>query len=108
MTGAMRKLNVSIAEDEVNLLQRYTKPYPIKDCPDFVDGNIKLCFTACLGLILIHKTVFEKVEFTYFKDSNALPDLIFAGHLWQLAIYNWVDTSIYSTHENTDWAKTRI
>ncbi len=103
-TGADRELNIMLAEDDTNLLHRVLKAFHLgSDYLSFVDGTIKPCFSGGLGLVLIRKDVLGKFKFRFMPDGDILPDWLFAHDLWLQAIYNHVDTSIYSRHENQDW-----
>lgn len=105
-TGAERELSIMIAADDNHMLGRHVKAFHLgDDCPDFIDGSVKVCFSSGLGLIMIHKSVFKKIPFRCFPDNEALPDFIFSHDLWFAGIFNYVDTSIYCRHENQELVK---
>ncbi len=108
-TGADREMNIMLCDEDTNLLHQHRKVYSIKDnCPEYIDGSVKLCYSCGLGLTLIHKMVLKKIQFRYYTNNEALPDFIFASDLWDLDIYNYVDTSVYCTHDNREWYEEAI
>lgn len=70
----------------------------------FLDGNLKQVFSAGIGCILIHKTVFDKIKFRTEKGKNLHPDTFFCIDLFKNKIPFYVDTSIICEHKNIDWS----
>jgi hypothetical protein len=105
-TGAERELNIMLASDDGHLLHNHRHAYHIGESyVNFVDGTVKACFSGGLGLCLIHKSVFQRIKFRFYKDNEMLPDFVFANDLWDLGIGNYVDTGIYCKHDNKEWLK---
>lgn len=105
-TGIDREVNIMLIDTTDNQLHENRFAYYIgNDYVNFVDGTVKTCFAAGIGLCLIHKSVLKKIKFHYFKENDMLPDLIFANDIYNLGISNWVHTGIFSQHENVEWLK---
>lgn len=103
-TGIERELNIMLVNEDDNVLHPHRKVFNVRDnYVNFIDGSVKRCFSAGLGICFIHESVLKKVKFRYYKNNEMLPDFIFANDLWDLGIGNYVDTSVYCKHENTEW-----
>ena len=74
----------------------------------FVDGKLKSTWSVGLGCNLIHKSVLEKVKFTYAK--NKVKGIIFSDTTFSMDVRKnnipqYWDTSICCEHRNRDWGK---
>jgi hypothetical protein len=69
----------------------------------FCDGTVKKVAHAGIGCILIHRSVFEKVQFRHIDGVNNHPDTYFAEDCAQNKIPIHLDTSIVVEHENSPW-----
>jgi predicted peroxiredoxin len=69
----------------------------------FVDGNCKKISHCGLGATLIHKSVFEKVQFRADANERFHPDTNFAIDCYYNGVDIYVDTSILCQHRNQQW-----
>ena len=72
-----------------------------------VDGNLKSVWSVGLGCNLIHKSVLEKVKFTFAKQQKKVifSDTTFSMDTRKEAIAQYWDTSVICEHRNHDWSK---
>lgn len=71
---------------------------------NFIDGSVKQIFSNGIGCTLIHRSILEKVKFTWQKNSDNHPDTFFYCELYKQGIKNYVDTSLLCKHENAMWS----
>ena len=69
----------------------------------FCDGTVKKVAHAGLGCILLHRSVFEKINFRHIEGVNNHPDTYFAEDCAEHKIPIYLDTSIVVEHENSPW-----
>lgn len=68
-----------------------------------IDGETKQVYSCGLGAILIHKSVFSKINFRFDKNILVAPDSLFAFDCYNQKIPIFVDTSIICYHRNRKW-----
>ena len=72
-----------------------------------VDGGLKSVWSVGLGCNLIHKSVFEKVKFTFAKQNKEIifSDTTFSIDTRKNKIAQYWDTSLICEHRNRTWEK---
>lgn len=69
----------------------------------FIDGNLKEVASVGLGCVLIHKSVFSKIQFRFEKGKDAHPDSYFSEDCFRNNIKIFADTKLICKHENSQW-----
>jgi hypothetical protein len=104
MFGSKRKAMIQIDEPiDRNIIHYRTPDFLMEEESLFFDGKCKQVYHAGLGCVLIHKSVFELIEFKVFEDADMHSDTWFANHCYQLQIPIYADTSVQCEHYNTSW-----
>lgn len=70
-----------------------------------VDGSLRSVWSVGLGCNLIHKSVFEKVKFTFAKQDKQIifSDTTFSMDARKQSIPQYWDTSFICGHRNQNW-----
>ena len=68
-----------------------------------IDGGLKKVFSCGLGCVLIHKSVFTKINFRHENGSSYHPDSSFSEDCFYQKIPIFADTSTFLKHENARW-----
>lgn len=55
------------------------------------------------GCVLIHRSVYEQVQYTIQEPGDAHPDSYFFYELWEKGIPVYLDTSLVVEHKNRSW-----
>jgi hypothetical protein len=69
----------------------------------YIDGKTKRVYHIGLGCMLIHRSVFSKIQFRMLDGVDCAPDSFFAEDCNKMNIPIHVDTSIICEHRNQSW-----
>ena len=68
-----------------------------------MNGTIKQSYENGIGCTLIKRKVMEQIKFRIEKGQAGHSDKYFYMDLWAKGINNFVDTSVFVRHFNSDW-----
>jgi hypothetical protein len=95
---------IQLDEDYDRNVREYRNPeFVTVEEPLFFDGKVKQVYHAGLGCVLIHKSVFERVEFRVDERYDFHTDTWFANDCYLLNINIYADTNIQCEHHNGTW-----
>ena len=70
---------------------------------DYISNGLKQVEAGGFGCCLIHKSVFSKIKFYYFKELKGHSDIFFFNDCFRRKIPVFVDTDIICEHDNQPW-----
>jgi GT2 family glycosyltransferase len=102
--GYERRPMIQLDEDYDRNVREYRNPeFVTVEEPLFFDGKVKQVYHAGLGCVLIHKSVFERIEFRVDERYDFHTDTWFANDCYLLNINIYADTNIQCEHYNGTW-----
>jgi hypothetical protein len=69
----------------------------------FFDGNVNQIYENGIGCTLISREIIEKIPFRVESGKPGYSDTYFYIDLFKLGYKNWMDTSVFCKHYNSDW-----
>jgi len=74
---------------------------------DYLHNGLKQVHTACMGVCLISKEVFNKIDFYYDSRYEKHSDVYYFNDCFINRIPVWVDTDIFCDHKNVNWSNVK-
>jgi hypothetical protein len=70
-----------------------------------MDGKLHRVHSIGLGVIAIHKSVLQKINFRWLKGMDSFPDSVFSADCNAQNIPIYLDSSILCHHNNSSWSE---